>query len=283
MSDLVTVYQLLVFWIESRNSLGQGCQTRKPAGAKYFLWMCEGGVGWGRGHCLQFCLASRHLVNRPSDSWEMPDVGFVHGICFPNAGKLFKLKNKNCDPNETSLWVASGPQPPSSSCFISLASQGGWGTSSIHVIWSLVESTDPHWVYTVRQARCSPLGVMLPWRFYKDSVDSVYRGSNFEVRDSGLPPKADLDKMPLFQEKRFFFLFLCLDPQEQSVPLVILSSMYDELRCQHTSFLSSCFYLFPLYLHSPSAICCPTPSKPISYVFNVFWYILSLCKMCFQW
>lgn len=66
--------------------------------------------------------------------------------------------------------------------------------------------------------------------------------------------------MPLFQERReiFCFLFLFLDPQEQSVPLVILSSWHDELVVS-TSFLSSCFYLFPLYLHPPFAICFPAP------------------------
>ena len=31
------------------------------------------------------------------------DVGFVHGICFPNAGKSFKLKNNTLLPYITGI------------------------------------------------------------------------------------------------------------------------------------------------------------------------------------
>ena len=96
-NDLVTVYQLLDFWIESEKRLWSRMSNLKACGGQALHVDVWGGCRLGWGH-LPF--SSFWPVNNLLTDFlileRCQDVGFVHGICFPNAGKSFKLKNKNC-------------------------------------------------------------------------------------------------------------------------------------------------------------------------------------------
>ena len=85
------------FGIESEKRLWSRMSNLKACGGQALHVDVWGGCRLGWGH-LPF--SSFWPVNNLLTDFlileRCQDVGFVHGICFPNAGKSFKLKNKNC-------------------------------------------------------------------------------------------------------------------------------------------------------------------------------------------